>query len=441
MEKFLNRRRVLKGALNGAAVSLPLPFLDCFLNSNGSALANTGVPLPPVFGSWTQNLGFTPGRWKPSKVGANFELGDELKALEPFKREVNLFSGMKYFLEGRPMATHTTGLEVATMGSIPVGVESDPSIDTLIADVVGVRSRFRSLEVSLNGSRDSWSRRKGGTVNPSEPSPVALYARVFGPEFKDPNEAEFKPDPKVMTRRSVLSVVKDERLDIMKRVGSADRDRLEEYFTSLRQIEQQLDIELREPIPLKSCGLPEQYAEAEPSVMVESVERNNQLFSDILAHAIACGQTQVVNIFFHANNIRRRGWVRDWHNLTHEEPIDPDLGYQKDVAWFVDFGMTTFANFIGRLADYREGDGSVLDRVLLLWQTDHGYAMAHTMDDIPILVVGSGGGRIKTGMHLSPVGDPTTRVGLTLQQAMGVPINTWGRLSNETSRPIAEILA
>ena len=67
--------------------------------------------------------------------------------------------------------------------------------------------------------------------------------------------------------------------------------------------------------------------------------------------------------------------------------------------------------------------------------------MAHTMDDIPILLVGSGGGRIKTGMHVSSVGDPTSRVGLTVQQAMGVPINKWGRLSMETSRPITEILA
>ena len=441
MKKSMNRRRVLKGALNGAVVSLPLPFLDCFLNDNGNAFAKTGAPLPLVFGSWIQNLGFTPGRWKPSKIGADFELGPELKPLEPFKNKLNLFSGMNYFLDGRPMSTHTTGLEVATMGSIPVGTESDPTIDTLIADAVGTKTRFRSLEVSLNGSQRSWSRRKGGTANPSEPSPVALYARVFGPEFKDPNEAEFKPDPKVMTRRSVLSVVKDERLDIMKRVGSADRERLEEYFTSLRQIEQQLDIELREPIPLQACDIPGQEAESEPSVLVESVEKNNKLFADILAHAIACGQTQVVNVFLHANSIRKRGWVRDWHNLTHEEPIDPKLGYQRDVAWFANFGMSTFANFIGRLAGYREGDGSVLDRALLLWQTDHGYAMAHTMDDIPILLVGSGGGRIKTGMHLSPVGDPTSRVGLTVQQAMGVPINTWGRLSNETSRPITEILA
>lgn len=441
MNKLMNRRRALKGALNGAAVTLPLPFLDCFLNSSGTALANTGAPLPLVFGSWAQNLGFTPGRWKPSKIGTDFELGPELKPLEPFKNKLNLFSGMNYFLDGRPMATHKTGLEIATMGSIPIGTESDPSIDTLIADVVGARSRFRSLEVSLDGSQRSWSRRKGGAVNPSQPSPAALYTRIFGPEFRDPNEAEFKPDPKVMTRRSVLSVVKDERLDIMRRVGSADRERLEEYFTSLRQIEQQLDIELTQPMPLQACDLPVENAEFEPSSMVESVEKNNDLFSDILAHAIACGQTQVVNVFFWANNIRRRGWVRDWHNLTHEEPIDPDLGYQRDVAWFVHFGMTTFANFIGRLADYREGDGSVLDRALLLWQTDHGYAMAHTMDDIPILLVGSGGGRIKTGMHLSPVGDPTSRVGLTVQQAMGVPINKWGRLSMETSRPITEILA
>ncbi len=441
MSNTMTRRKVLRGTMNGAAVSLSLPFLDCFLNGKGSALAATNAPLPIVFGSWIQNLGINPGRWKPETLGSNYVSGPELQVLDPFKDRMNIYSGMNYYLDGKPLDTHDTSLEVATMGSIPSGADADPTIDNIIADVIGQRTRFRSLEVALNDSKKSWSRRKGGAVNPVEPSPAALYTRIFGDDFNDPNAADFKPDPKTMARRSVLSALTDERKDIMRRVGSADRERLDEYFTSLRQIERQLDIELSKPAPLDACSVPGAVQEATPGASVDSLATNNELFGALLAHAIACGQTRVFNVYFDTMTARKPGLVRDFHSLTHEEPLDPDLGYQPDTTWFVNFTMDVFARFVKRLDDYKEGDGSVLDRTLLLWQTDHGYARTHSLEDLPIFTLGGAGGRLKTGLHVAAVGDSTTRVGLTVQQIMGVPVNTWGRLSNETSRPFTEVIA
>ena len=441
MKDKLNRRHVLRGMMGGTAVSVGLPFLDYFLDSTGTALAATGGQLPVVFGSWIQNLGLNPGRWKPETTGANYTSGPELKALDPFKDKMNIFSGMNYYLDGRPMDTHDTSLEVATMGSIPLGVESDPTIDNIIADTVGNRTRFRSLEIALNGSRRSWSKRKGGAANPSEPSPAALYQRIFGPDFNDPNAAEFTPDPKTMARRSVLSALSDERKDILQRVGMADRERLDEYFTSLRQIERQLDIELSKPAPLEACVIPDDVRDAELGNSVASVEANNRLFGALLAHAVACDQTRVFNVYFDTQQLRKPGLVRDWHSLTHEEPVDQELGYQKDTTWFINFSMDTVAEFVSRLERYQEGTGTALDRTLVLWQTDHGYARTHSLDDMPILTIGGAGGRMKTGMHVAAIGDPTTRVGLTVQQIMGVPVNTWGKLSMETSRTFTEVLA
>lgn len=441
MSAQLTRRRVLRGVLNGTAVSLSLPFLDCFLNAQGTARAN-GAPLPPVFGSWFQNLGFNPGRWKPDRVGAGYQHNAELKVLDPFRDRMNVISGSKYFLDGRPLETHVTGVQIATMGSIPLGATSDPSLDTFIADVIGPKTRFRSLEIALSGGRQSLSRRKGGAVNASEPSPAALYTRLFGPDFKDPNSAQFTPDPHVMARRSVLSVLTDERRQLMSQVGAADRARLDAYFTSVRQIEQQLDIALTAPAPIESCRVPPRLdQQEEPGRNVAAVEKNNRLFGQLMAHAIACDQTRVFNVNFGTQGLRTPGGVRDWHSLTHEEPIDPKLGYQKEVTWFINFATGTFAEFLKQLDSYKEGAGTVLDRALILWQTDHGYARTHTMDDLPILTVGRAGGRLKTGLHVVTTGDPSTRVGLTVQQVMGVPLNSWGRLSNQTSKPITEIIA
>ncbi|MEQ9448475.1 MAG: hypothetical protein RLN70_06130, partial [Rhodospirillaceae bacterium] len=120
---------------------------------------------------------------------------------------------------------------------------------------------------------------------------------------------------------------------------------------------------------------------------------------------------------------------------------DEELGYQKESTWFMNWANGAFVQFLKELDSIPEGDGTVLDRVLVLWQTDHGDARIHTMDALPIMTVGSAGGRLKTGLHVSAPGDPATRVGLTVQQAMGVPMSTWGDRSNETSKTITEVLA
>ena len=97
------------------------------------------------------------------------------------------------------------------------------------------------MEIAFTGNPGvSYGMRAGSTVNPSEADPVALYKRLFGADFQGPNKAEFKPDAKIMLRQSVLSSVKDDRMELLKKVGAADRARLDRYFTGVRQLEQQL---------------------------------------------------------------------------------------------------------------------------------------------------------------------------------------------------------
>lgn len=436
-----DRRTLLRGSLNGAAVAVALPFLDCFLDENGTAMAATGEQLPVCFGTWFQNLGFNPGRWMPETLGANYEHNVELKVFDAFRDRMNIISGTKYYMDGKPLETHTSGVEIATTGGLTIGLDSPPSIDSIIADHIGSKTRFRSIEVALNGGRSSVSKRNGSTRNPSEASPAALYERLFGAGFVDPNSAKFKPDPAVMARKSVLSAVSEQRAALARQVGAADRARLDDYYTSVRQIEQQLEIELQEPAPLAACSIPKLPEEAVPGMTPEAAERNANLFGSLLAQAIACDQTRVFNVFVGTLGMRLPGGVREWHSLTHEEPIDPVLGYQKDVTWFITWANNVFAEFLTQLDNKREGAGTVLDRMAILWQTDHGYARTHTMEDLPILTVGSGGGRLRTGLHVSATGDPATRVGLTMQQALGVPVNKWGSLSNETSKTLTDIIA
>ncbi len=439
MNTKLNRRTVLRGSMGGAVITVGLPLLDCFLNGNGTALAATGKALPTCFGHWYQSLGLNPGMWIPEKIGANYENNVQLKLFDPFRERMNIFSGMKYFLDGRPHETHTSTVQIATMGAVIDSGEIGPSLDSKIADVIGKDTRFRSLEVSVEGSRKSWSRRSGTSVNPSEPSPVALYKRLFGPEFRDPNAAEFTPDPMLMARRSVLSVITDQRHDIMRQVGAADRARMEEYFTSIREIEHRLELGLQKPEPMPTCQVPAPPEELEPSTVIDNVVHNGKLFAQLLAYALACDQTRVFNVAS-SGSWREAGTTYTWHTATHEEAIDQGVGRQKKVFWYLTIANKVFAEFLRALDGVREGPGTLLDRTLVLWQTDHEDARTHSIENIPIMTVGGAGGLMTTGIHVSAPGDPCTRVGLTVQQAFGVPIRTWGDRSNETTRTITEVM-
>lgn len=442
MTALINRRHVLKGTFYGAAVTVGLPFLDCFLNSNGTALAAGGQALPNVFGTWFQYLGFNPGRWVPDRIGPDYENNIELKMFDAFKQRINVISGANYYLDGRPVETHRTGVQIGTLGGIPTGRESGASLDSDIADIIGTRTRFRTLDVTATGGRQSASKRAGAAYNPAEPSPEALYKRIFGPEFQDPNAGEFTPDPRVLAKKSVLSQVADERRKIMRQVGSTDRARLDAYFTSVRQLEQQLAMQVEKPAPLPACTVPESLGDqAEPGSEVEAVSRNCELFGSLIAHALTCGQTRVFNVAMNTQGCRKAGSTNNWHGYTHEEPIDDKLGYQREVTWFILWANNIFADFIRKLESTPEGAGSVLDRVLILWQTDHGYARTHTMDNLSIMTVGNAGGVFRTGRHIDFAGDPAARIGLTVQQGFGVPISTWGTLSNQASKPVTDILA
>ncbi|MEQ9449529.1 MAG: DUF1552 domain-containing protein, partial [Rhodospirillaceae bacterium] len=329
--RLASRRRVLRGMMGGGTVTLGLPFLNCFLNENGTALAATGKELPPCFGTWFQGLGLSPGFWEPKEAGPIKEMPMQLKPLEAFKEKINVYSGMRVFLDAHPPKVHSTGAIAVMGGGIPEENSAFPSIDTLVADQIGTRTRFRSLEVSCNGSRVSYSRKSASASNPSETSPGRLYTRIFGPDFKDPNAAEFTPDPRTMARKSVLSAFAEERKGLMREIGTDDRQRLDEYFTALRELEHQLDLELQRPAPMEACSTPELGAEGEHSLVIDHAVADNKLFSKLLAHALACGQTRVFNIVFDdaGGNLRTAGSPVTFHIHTHEEPVDPDLGLQR----------------------------------------------------------------------------------------------------------------
>ena len=440
MNTTLNRRSVLRGMLGGTAVTVGLPLLDYFLNTHGDAMA-AGGPLPKCFVSWFQGLAFAPGYWEPKTTGTGYHVGPHLRALAHLESKMNVYSGMKLFLDQTPANAHGSGPQGILQGS--VSHPNLPTIDQIVADTIGTKTRFRSVEVSCDGETSAFSRRSATAVNAAEPDPVKLYQRIFGPDFKDPNAADFKVDPQVMVRKSVLSAIKDKRETLIANLGAVDKARVDEYFTSLRALENRLEIEMRKPEPLEACVMHAKVEGVKLGKIMEDARVTHNLHASLLAHAMACGQTQVAHIRLGSSgcDLRRQGSQQVYHMYTHEESVDPNLGYQKECEWFSNQSAEALADLVKAFESIKEGKGTLLDRSLVMYTTDCGNARTHALENIPMLTIGNGGGTMKTGIHVQAKSDPIARVGLTIMQAMGVPIGQWGMVSNTTTKTLTEVMA
>ena len=442
--KKLNRRTVLRGILGGASIGVALPFLDVFLDGNGQAFAGTTQRLPVRFGTWIWGCGFVPERWVPTATGSDYVLPPDLEPLAPYKSKLAIFSGYDVKLDGVPNKPHITGcLGLRTGVPVPNETVRAPTVDVLIGDAISKGTRFSSIEVSTSGIERSYSYRAAGSANPSEISPVALYQRIFGEGFQDPNAATFTPDPSTMVRKSVLSAVAEDRQRLMRTVGADDRRRLDEYFDSIRHLEEQLALQLQPPARVENFTKPAPPSDTPVDSMIDNVMATHRLMAGLLAKALQCNQTKVINVLLSdtTSNLRRAGSTTTHHTLTHEEPVNPALGYQEQVGWFARQSMVAWREFLDAMNGIPEGDGTLLDNCMIFAHSDCSIAKAHAVEGIPMMVAGGAGGRIRTGFHLAGRADPASRIGLTLQQAMGLQVEKWGVQSMETNRTITELMA
>lgn len=451
MNLAVNRRTFLRGMLNGAAVCVGLPFLDRFLNGNGTAFAD-GAMLPVRFGTYFWGLGLTDTptggtRWVPSKTGRDYEIMPELESLKPVKDKVSVFSGFRAIGDGRPNLVHWSGHASILSGVAPAltGRFDGPSFDTRIADAIGTSTRFKALDIDASMSRlpVSYSTRTGNTFATPETTPLALYTRLFGAGFQDPNSDNWKPDPSIMLRQSVLSAVKDQRQALMAGVGKADQIKLEQYFTSLRDMENQLAIQLQKPEKCAACAPPAAPKEMPRSASVEAVRANTRTMAKLLAMGLACNQTSVFNFVHTAGTSETyiAGQSKIYHQITHDEPIDAKLGYQPETSKLASLVMEALGDFLVELDAIKEGEGTVLDNSLIMAFSDTGYAKIHSIENIPMFLAGRAGGRHKAGQHIHTTGESVTRVSLTAMRLVGAPVGEFGSGTMKTARPITDVIA
>ena len=175
---------------------------------------------------------------------------------------------------------------------------------------------------------------------------------------------------------------------------AVDQARLDEYFTSIRQLESQLALQLEKPPANEMCRVPpspadQEFVQRPGGVEIDAVHATHKIMTDILVMAVACNQTRVFNMVYSDNfsSLRRAGETYTHHVLTHEEPTDLKLGYQPTAFWFNCKSMEACAQFLQAFRNVKEGAGTLLDNMLVFANSETSFARIHSVDNIPVMTL------------------------------------------------------
>lgn len=433
----LHRRTLLKGMLAGSVVTVGLPALELFYDPPISVIASPRAraecaTFPKRFGVWYWGNGVIPDRWTPTGSGTDWEPSEQLMPLLALKPKLTVVSGTRVVTPNAvphgsgPAGMLSGGDMMSPDGNASSGTFPGPGIDQIIAAAIGDRTRFPSLELGVQRSDQSISFSGPHAMNPPETSPMALFERIFGVGFRDPDDTS-GPDPRLGLRRSVLDVVNAQAGSLRPRLGIADRARLDAHLEGVRAIELQIARLSADPPSLAACMRPEtmpdpDYPDRDGRPQMEII---NGVMADLLAMTLACDQTRVFTYMFSqaVNNVLFGMHTAGHHQLTHDEP-----GEQPEVNEIVVSIMAMLATFLTKLDGIPEGDGeTLLDHSAILCTTDVSLGRTHSLENFPIVLAGSCCGTLRTGIHyVSPGAENVCRLSLSLLRAMELPQASFG---------------
>ena len=392
----LSRRTFLKGlSATGAVARVGLPPLAAMFNFNGTAYAADAAAagraaIDSRFLLWFNGNGIPERYWIPRETGADYELTPCLEPIGKVREYVHVLSGVDNVaarLDGQGNG-HFSALCGSMTGTAYTGRgAAGPSIDQILAAKIGTKSRFRSLQVGVAQESHGENVHRNMTwagyerALPPEMIPHNLFDRLFG----------VKDEGWVNRKKSVLDVVGEDVARLEGTLGAADRQRLDQHLTSVRDLERAI------------ASLPPDYGKniKEPEDITDLTDYPTiaKLQSDLVIHAFASGQTRVAAYMLtKCQSLTRFPWLghadNRHHDYTHTNAGSPEQQrIMRDICrWHVE----EFAYLMGKLRSVREGNQTLLDRTCLLYVHEHAEANPHKCNGLAVLVAGGG---IKGGSH------------------------------------------
>ncbi|WP_291988550.1 DUF1552 domain-containing protein [Luteitalea sp.] len=430
----LPRRTFLRGL--GAAVALPM--LDAMTPALARAVPTGAAPKRLVFTYVPNGVSMT--GWTPQGTGSAFELSTVLKPLAAYKDDMLVLSGLAQRNgmalgdgpgdHARAAASYLTGVHPKkTAGA---DIQNGISADQIVAQHIGKATRFGSIELGCDDSRtvgncdsgyscaysNSLSWRSETSPMPPETNPRLVFERLFGADAHlDPAARQRR----LLARRSILDVVGERTKQLSSTLGASDRRKVDEYLHAVREIERQIEVaesdmrDLRPGID-KPTGIPVAFADYV------------KLMYDLQVVAFQTDLTRVVTMM-----VGREGSMRTYPEIGVPDPHHPLTHHRNNKDWMARveqinvFHAELFAYFVGKMKATPEGDSNLLERSLIVYGSGLSDGNRHTHEDLPVMIVGQGGGLLRTGRHVVYDSQtPMNNLYLTLMDGMGVPAESLG---------------
>ena len=428
--KSLPRRTFLRGM--GTAVALP------FLDAMAPAAVRTAKPPVRMAFVYVPN-GIMMEHWNPAYEGRLAELPRVLKPMEPFKDDILLLGNLTHNAgralldgagdHGRCCGSYLTGVQPRkTLVDIKAGV----SFDQIVAHQVGGQTRFPSLELGMEDARQAGDCDSGyscaytnnlawkSETQPLPPvlDPRALFERLFGNGVALSPEARKRQN---LYRRSILDFVAGDTKKLEADLGPTDRRKLDEYLSSIREIELQIAKAEKtnaqiDPHMEKPYGIPPDFAE------------HFKLMTDMMTVAFQADMTRIITFLVtHEGTSRpyREIGIADGHHpLTHHFG-KTDL--MEKVAQINCYHMQQFAAWVEKLKTTKEADGTLLDHSMIIYGAGLSDGNRHLHEDLPTMLVGRGGSSVKTGRRIVYRREtPMCNLFLSMMDRMGARVEQFG---------------
>lgn len=385
MPRHLMDRRTF---LRSGGVALALPLLGAMSPSLRAAAATAAAPDIRRMLAIGAPLGIHTPNLFPEKKGADYEMTPYLKPLEKLRKKFTVMSGLMHPDVDGGHSAEASFLTGAAHPGQP-SFRNTISVDQFAAERMGHLTRVASLSLSANDTGLSYTR--SGVRLPPESRPSRLFATLFLEGNAAQKQAQMR---RIKDGQSIMDLVMDQTKHVAASVGRADHQTLDQYFTSVRELEQRL-VKAEE-----WAKMPKPKVDQKPPTDIE--DRANftgrmQLMYDLIFLAFRTDSTRLITFCGAGGNevVALDGVDDGWHNLSHHGK-DPDK--IKKLAIIETEEMRLFAELMQKLEDVREGDRTLLDQTAILMGSSLGNASSHNNTNLPIVVAG---GRFKHGQHLA----------------------------------------
>lgn len=406
-----NRRHFLRAS----GISMTLPFLES-LTGRLSAKAAASPPMRMVcIGNL---LGFYPPAFFPTKTGADYELPESVEALKPHQKDFTLYSGLDHGLKGGhfAMSSFLSGVRTSDAKGMP---EGNITVDQRAAEMMGGATRFPSLTLGSEsgihgGCLMSWTR--SGTRVPPISTPRELFQKLF--INQDARSLAASMD-RLDMKASILDAVNGDARSLQRQLGQRDKEKLDEYFTSVRDVEKQIELRRQwASVPKPQPGM------EEPKN--RDFVADLPVMYDLIVLALQTDSTRIATLEiggdFEASAFNIKS---SYHALSHhgqrEEAISALIKMER-------YQTEQFARFLAKLKSIQDGAGTLLDHSMVLFGSGMGNANAHTNSNLPLILAGGGfkHGEHKTFATKGPGRQVLCNLYLSMLQRFGLEVENFG---------------